>query len=191
MKVPECLKAYLPQRGNPTTITVKVPEEKKRKVVKRIDAADIAYCETDNHNMIIYMVDGKRIKVIHTKDELLGLFNAVRSEDSMFVAIGKFYIVNLKHIIDCDRENEKLVFEPDTTPHTIYPSKKALSDFFIMVTEIQRAEEVRVAEKQTIYVREAGTSSLPSNMRGFIQPPTYQYKKIEEYVFDDDKAYLI
>lgn len=191
MKVPECLKAYLPQRDNPTTITVKVPEEGRRKVVKRIDAADIAYCKTDNHNMIIFMVDGKKIEVIHTKEELIGLFKAVRSEDSMFVAIGKFFIVNLKHIIDCDRENEKLVFEPDTTPHTISPSKKALSDFFIMVTEIQRAEEVRVAEKQTIYVREVSTSSLPSNMRGFIQPPTNHYKKIEEYVFDDDKAYLI
>lgn len=191
MKVPECLKAYLPQRGNPTTITVKVPKEKKRKVVKQIDAADIAYCETDNHNMIIHMVDGKNIDVIHTKEELIGLFKAVSSEDLVFVAIGKFYIVNLKHIKGYDRANKKLVFDLDTAPHTISPSKKALSDFFIMITEIQRAEEVRVAEKQTIYVREASTSSLPSNMRGFIQPPTYQYRKIEEYVFDDDKAYLI
>lgn len=192
MIIPDSIKKCLPrkkQEETPTTIMVKVAKHGRRKVLNRIDAADVVYCETDNHNMKIHLVDGRVLSVIHSKTELIDILKSVCNKDLAFFAIGKFYIVNLSRTY-YNPEAGCLLFRIQEKEHPIRPSRNALADFFNQVSEKQE-EEVRKAEKQTIYVQEERVSSAPSGMRGWIGMDPTRYREVQEYIFEDDKAYLI
>lgn len=193
MKIPESIQIYLPQRkqeDSSTTIMVKVAKPGRRKYFKSIDAADIVYCETDNHNMTIHLVDGQVLSVIYRKTELIDILKSVSNKDLAFFAIGKFYIVNLGRTY-YNPEAGCLLFRIQEKEHPIRPSRNALADFFNQVSEKQKAEEVRKAEKQTVYVQEANAGSAPSGMHGWIRIEPTRYREVQEYIFEDDKAYLI
>lgn len=193
MNIPSSLLPHIARRKpkSPTTITVRVAEEGRRKVEGDIDAAYVAYCRTDGHNMIIFMVDGTTVFTIHDKSELVDILKSVSNEDLVFFAVGKFYIVNLKHITGVDKAHSMLFFgEEDEIG--IKLSRDALKDFFRQVAEASEAEEIRKAEKQTVYVQEESTrSSAPSGMRGWVGIAPVRYREVQEYIFEDDKAYLI
>lgn len=193
MVIPDCLKPHIRPRKpeGQTTIAVKVPQKGRRKVVKRIDATDIAYCKTDDHNMIIYMVDGSTLFAIHSKTELVDLLKSVSSKDLVFFAVGKFYIVNMKHITGFNEANGMLTLGQAGNTTDIQLSRKALKDFFRQIEETQEAESIRKAEKQTVYVREENASSASSGLRGWVHMQTTRCQEVEEYIFEDDKSYLI
>lgn len=192
MTTSDFFKNYIRQREpeGPTTIEVKVPERGRRKVVKRIDAADIAFCWTDNHNMGVQMADGRVLSVIHNKKELVDLLKTVSSRDLVFYDLGKFYIINLNRAY-YNKESGQMVFRIEEKELSIKPSRKAIADLIRQITE--KESEVRMAEKQTISVREEGTgsSSLAPGLSGFVQVESPRYHEVQDYVFEDDLAYLI
>ncbi len=77
--------------------------------LRKIDIADIIYCETDRHIQNIYLVENERIQVRISNSELY----TVLSIDSRFFKCGSTYIINLGRITEVSKK--QILFDDGKT----------------------------------------------------------------------------
>lgn len=195
MVIPESIAARLRKGGNneAQNIRVLVPRAGQRKVIERIDIADIAFIETANHHLRVHTMDDTEFEIISTMTELLDMLKAKYSAQNPFMAFGRFYVVNLNNLEPLEDTDYSLFFKMSNgETRSITPSKKSMDDFHRKLFDPDETD-VPIAEKLPVQVCVPSTGGGPSNsgLRGFTQPGGTTYRTVLEYWLDDDKVYLI
>lgn len=192
MTLPASIRERLRPQGA-TSISVIVHTPGRRKVVRRINVADIAYFETSNHNMKLLNMNNEELEVIHNKTAIIDKLKEVCTEQYPFCAIGRYYIVNLNNMVAVADTDYTLSFEMrDGSPRSIKPSKLAM-DALHKLIGAEEGDDVPIAEKHVVMipVSQPSAGSSSSGLMGFARAGATRYEQVLDYCLDDDKVYLI
>lgn len=192
MTLPASIKERLRPQGT-TSVSVIVRTPGRRKVIRRINASDITCFETNNHNMKLLTMDNEELEVIHKKSEIIDKLKEVCTEQNLFCAIGRCYIVNLNNLETVEDTDYTLSFKMrDGSLHSLKPSKQAM-DAFHRLLNATDGTDVPIAEKHVVMipVSRPSSGSSDSGLSGFVQPGATRYEQVVDYCLDDDKVYLI